>query len=74
MTDTGAARPTRTVRCPNCSGPALYDERNRWRPFCSEACRRHDLGAWASENYRVAADAPPDGAPSDAAPHDRSIP
>lgn len=59
-------RPTRTVRCPGCSGPSVYDERNPWRPFCSEACRRHDLGAWASESYRVGAEAPPDGTPPDA--------
>jgi uncharacterized protein len=29
---------------------------NRWRPFCSERCRSVDLGAWASEQYRVASD------------------
>jgi endogenous inhibitor of DNA gyrase (YacG/DUF329 family) len=26
---------------------------NRFRPFCSERCRMIDLGAWASEDYRV---------------------
>jgi len=25
----------------------------RWRPFCSERCKLIDLGAWASEAYRV---------------------
>jgi endogenous inhibitor of DNA gyrase (YacG/DUF329 family) len=31
----------------------------RWRPFCSERCKIIDLGAWASEAYRVAvAEAP----------------
>lgn len=67
-------QPTRTVRCPNCSGPSIYDERNRWRPFCSQACRQHDLGAWASENYRVAADAPPDGVNPDGTPGHPSFP
>lgn len=28
---------------------------NKWRPFCSERCRQIDLGAWASERYRVPA-------------------
>jgi uncharacterized protein len=32
---------------------------SRWRPFCSERCKTIDLGAWASEAYRVpAADLP----------------
>jgi endogenous inhibitor of DNA gyrase (YacG/DUF329 family) len=25
-----------------------------FRPFCSERCKMIDLGAWASEEYRVA--------------------
>lgn len=47
------ATPERKVRCPRCRGPAVYSARNPWRPFCSERCRNADLGAWASENYRV---------------------
>jgi endogenous inhibitor of DNA gyrase (YacG/DUF329 family) len=31
----------------------LYGPVNRWRPFCSERCKLHDLGAWASERFRV---------------------
>ncbi|MEZ5727829.1 MAG: DNA gyrase inhibitor YacG [Burkholderiaceae bacterium] len=34
--------------------------RKSWRPFCSERCRTLDLGAWASEQYRIEADADPD--------------
>ena len=56
-TGTGAAR---VVRCPTCAGPAAYCETNPWRPFCSERCRNHDLGAWAAEDYRVAAHPQPD--------------
>ena len=26
---------------------------NPWRPFCSERCKQIDLGAWASESYRI---------------------
>jgi len=43
----------REVRCPACGGPSLYGPTNRWRPFCSERCSLSDLGAWASEAYRV---------------------
>jgi endogenous inhibitor of DNA gyrase (YacG/DUF329 family) len=50
----------RTVPCPSCRRPAQFGEANPWRPFCSERCRSVDLGAWASERFRVAAEAPPD--------------
>lgn len=45
----------RLVRCPNCGGPSVYAADNPHRPFCSERCRNHDLGAWANETYRVPA-------------------
>jgi endogenous inhibitor of DNA gyrase (YacG/DUF329 family) len=51
----------RRVTCPRCKGPALYAASNSWRPFCSERCSSIDLGAWASEAYRVRATEPPDG-------------
>ncbi len=47
-----------TVRCPRCQGPALFAPTNRWRPFCSERCRLADLGAWASEEFRLPAKPP----------------
>ena len=50
----------RTVVCPACRGPSRYGPTNPWRPFCSEHCRQLDLGAWASERYRVATQAPED--------------
>ena len=43
----------RFVNCPQCGKPAAWDRANRYRPFCSERCRIIDLGAWASENYRI---------------------
>ncbi|MFY9510178.1 MAG: DNA gyrase inhibitor YacG [Rubrivivax sp.] len=58
----------RLVPCPACKTPAPYTPANRWRPFCSERCRSLDLGAWASESYRVAAEAPTDGDDDGAAP------
>ena len=44
----------RVVRCPGCGGESLWTRDNRYRPFCSERCKLIDLGAWASEAYRVA--------------------
>ena len=43
----------RLVACPACGAPAAYSPENPWRPFCSERCRQMDLGAWASEAYRI---------------------
>ena len=42
------------VTCPTCGKRSVYATSNRWRPFCSERCRNHDLGAWASEQFRIA--------------------
>lgn len=44
---------SRMVRCPRCGGPSEYGPGNASRPFCSERCKNHDFGAWASESYRV---------------------
>lgn len=52
---------TRIVRCPRCGGRSVYAPSNAWRPFCSERCRQADLGAWASEDYRVPAPSDPEG-------------
>jgi hypothetical protein len=43
----------RFVNCPQCGKSVPWDPANRYRPFCSERCRVIDLGAWASENYRI---------------------
>ena len=48
-----AAAPARQVVCPQCGGPALFSTENPYRPFCGERCRSIDLGAWASEAFRV---------------------
>jgi endogenous inhibitor of DNA gyrase (YacG/DUF329 family) len=44
------------VPCPRCGQPTLFAPQNKWRPFCSERCKLIDLGDWASERYRVAAE------------------
>lgn len=45
----------RNVKCPRCGQNAIYAATNPWRPFCSERCYKIDLGAWASESYRIEA-------------------
>jgi endogenous inhibitor of DNA gyrase (YacG/DUF329 family) len=41
------------VPCPRCGKPVAWIPENSWRPFCSERCRKIDLGAWAAGEYRV---------------------
>ena len=53
------------VACPRCGEPALFSPENPWRPFCSERCKMIDLGAWATETYRVPGEP---GAPEDDSP------
>lgn len=51
----------RTFPCPRC-GEASTWEGNEFRPFCSERCKLIDLGAWASDEYKLPTqDAPQSG-------------
>ena len=43
----------RIVDCPACKGRSLYSPRNPYRPFCSARCKGLDLGAWATESFRL---------------------
>jgi len=53
------------VLCPQCGAECVFSPSNPFRPFCSERCRTIDLGAWASESYRVPVSEEPDpGDPS----------
>ena len=52
----------RTVNCPNCGKPAVFAPENPYRPFCCERCRQIDMGAWASDQYRVPGSEPDPGA------------
>ena len=45
----------RSVPCPRCGKQVAWVPENAFRPFCSERCKTVDLGAWATEQYRVAA-------------------
>lgn len=44
---------TRILSCPRCGNNAPWNSANPYRPFCSERCKMLDLGAWASESYRI---------------------
>ena len=42
------------VNCPTCQTQVKWVEKNEHRPFCSDRCRLIDLGAWASDEYKIA--------------------
>ena len=48
--------PSRIVACPQCGAAVEWTAAAKWRPFCSSRCKTIDLGAWASEAYRVPAE------------------
>jgi endogenous inhibitor of DNA gyrase (YacG/DUF329 family) len=51
--EAGLAMKPRVVNCPQCGASVVWDPSSPFRPFCSERCRLIDLGAWASETYRI---------------------
>jgi endogenous inhibitor of DNA gyrase (YacG/DUF329 family) len=53
----------KVVRCPTCGGDSHYAVSNTARPFCSDRCKNMDFGAWASEQFAVPSEAPPDDVP-----------
>lgn len=59
------ARPGPEVRCPSCGVTHVYSTDNPYRPFCSKGCKAIDLGAWASESYRVEAKPTSEDLPDD---------
>lgn len=44
----------RNVNCPSCGDTVVWGPDSPYRPFCSKRCKLVDLGAWATEKYRVA--------------------
>lgn len=42
---------TKTLRCPTCRTLVLAGSEDF--PFCSDRCRRIDLGKWASGDYKI---------------------
>lgn len=51
-------RAPREVKCPTCGAPVVWGPQSTHRPFCSERCRKIDLGAWASDVYRLEGETP----------------
>jgi len=62
---TQASSTPKTVKCPHCGAAVPWVSASTYRPFCSERCKMMDLGAWASESYRIPAseEAPPGDEP-----------
>ncbi|MBE0624926.1 MAG: DNA gyrase inhibitor YacG [Burkholderiales bacterium] len=54
--------------------PVLWGPESAFRPFCSERCKMIDLGAWASEQYRVAVKGGEDDADDGPAEPERDAP
>jgi endogenous inhibitor of DNA gyrase (YacG/DUF329 family) len=42
---------TKALRCPTCRTLVLQQTEDF--PFCSDRCRRIDLGKWASGDYKI---------------------
>ncbi|MEQ1840364.1 MAG: DNA gyrase inhibitor YacG, partial [Verrucomicrobiales bacterium] len=53
MSDLPASAAPRQVPCPTCGTPSLFAPSNRWRPFCSERCRRVDFFRWFEGKYAI---------------------
>ena len=43
--------PNKALRCPTCKTLVTAD--NADFPFCTDRCRRVDLGKWASGDYKI---------------------
>jgi uncharacterized protein len=65
----GIARNKPVVACPQCGKEVEWEAGSPYRPFCSRRCKLIDLGQWASENYRIAGEEPPEDDSIDASDH-----
>lgn len=57
MTDNKTNSPKR-YPCPHCQTLTQWED-NPYKPFCKKQCKLIDLGAWANESYRMAAEDSP---------------
>ncbi|MCP3907784.1 MAG: DNA gyrase inhibitor YacG [Oceanicoccus sp.] len=39
----------KSIPCPHCKTPVVWNSNNENRPFCSESCRNKDFIGWANE-------------------------
>jgi endogenous inhibitor of DNA gyrase (YacG/DUF329 family) len=53
MSDSTKPETLRIARCPQCGASSRLDERNAFRPFCSERCKLLDLGAWFDGRHAI---------------------
>ena len=44
---------SKIVACPQCGASVEWNAQSKYRPVCSERCKMIDLGAGATESYRV---------------------
>lgn len=51
------------VNCPICSKPVTWNAQSLYRPFCSKKCQLIDLGEWAGEERKIAAEPDPSQKP-----------
>ena len=52
MSDTGpASKKAHIAKCPIC-GKAVAS-RDKYYPFCSERCKKIDLGKWIKGDYKI---------------------
>ena len=71
MIQTSMSDAVLTVNCPTCRKEIPWTDDYPLRPFCSERCRKIDLGAWADESYRIAGEpVMPDDIDSDEPPQE----
>ena len=56
------------IKCPTCKKNTEW-KNNPFRPFCSERCKLIDLGAWASEEFRIAGEKIPEETGNDESPN-----
>jgi endogenous inhibitor of DNA gyrase (YacG/DUF329 family) len=45
--------PNKALRCPTCKTLVTTTAADADFPFCSDRCRRIDLGKWASGDYKI---------------------
>lgn len=53
MKSANETKKQRLLPCPTCKKMVIWNEKAKWRPFCSERCRLIDLGEWVSEGHRI---------------------
>jgi uncharacterized protein len=44
----------RSVKCPTCGKPVIWEAEQKFRPFCSERCKLIDLGEWVTAEKKIA--------------------